>query len=165
MPIHELAALAAAFCWALTGVMSAGPVAKVGPFAFNLFRQGFVTAVLAVLVLATGAWHGTDTALIPRMVVSGIIGILMGDTMLFFALRRLGPRRTGALFALNAPMAALLGWVFLGETLSPQGAAGVALCTAGVALSVLGRSGSNRFETLQGAIWPGIALGLLAALG
>lgn len=165
MPIHELAALAAAFCWALTGVMSAGPVAKVGPFAFNLFRQGFVTAVLAVLVLATGAWQGTDAALIPRMVASGIIGILMGDTMLFFALRRLGPRRTGALFALNAPMAALLGWVFLGETLSPQGAAGVVLCTAGVALSVLGRSGSNRFETLHGAIWPGIALGLLAALG
>ena len=51
------------------------------------------------------------------MLWSGLIGIFLGDTLLFFALRRLGPRRTGALFAMNAPMAALLGWAVLGEAL------------------------------------------------
>ena len=45
MPIHELAALGAAICWALTGLLSAGPVAALGPFGFNLIRQGFVTTV------------------------------------------------------------------------------------------------------------------------
>lgn len=165
MPIHELAALGAAICWALTGVMSTGPVRQVGPFAFNLFRQSFVTVVLAAIVLATGVWREVDPGLIPRLMLSGIVGIFLGDSVLFFALQRLGPRRTGALFALNAPMAAILGWVFLGESLSPMAAAGVALCTGGVALCVLGRAGTNRFETLKGSVWTGVGLGLLAALG
>ena len=60
---------------------------------------------------------------------------------------------------------AVLGWAVLGETLSPQGAAGVALCATGVAICVLGRAPSNHLERVQGPIWQGIAFGLLAALG
>ncbi|MFC0811096.1 EamA family transporter [Paracoccus panacisoli] len=114
MPIHELAALGAAICWAVTGLLSAGPVRALGPFGFNLIRQGIVTGVLLALVLATGRWRGIDAALLPPMLWSGLIGIFGGDTLLFFALRRLGPRRTGALFAMNAPIAAVLGWMVLG---------------------------------------------------
>ena len=165
MPIHELAALGAAVCWALTGLLAARPVAEVGPFAFNLYRQSFVTLVLGVLVLLSGAWKGIDPALLPVLALSGFVGVFMGDTVLFFALRRLGPRRTGALFAMNAPMAAVLGWAVLGETLSPQGAAGVALCAAGVAICVLGRASSSHLERVHGPIWQGVALGLFAALG
>ncbi|MBB1491626.1 DMT family transporter [Paracoccus sp. MC1854] len=165
MPIHELAALGAAVCWALTGLLAARPVAEVGPFAFNLYRQCFVTLVLAALVLVSGAWRGTDPALLPVLALSGFVGVFMGDTVLFFALRRLGPRRTGALFAMNAPMAALLGWLVLGETLAPQGVAGVVLCATGVAICVLGRAPTNHLERVHGPIWQGVALGLLAALG
>lgn len=165
MPIHEVAALGAALCWALTGLLAARPVGEVGPFAFNLYRQSFVSVVLVALVLVTGSWRGTDPALLPVLALSGVVGVFMGDTVLFFALRRLGPRRTGALFALNAPIAALLGWMVLGETLAPMGVAGVVLCTAGVAICVLGRAPSNHFERVHGPIWHGVALGLFAALG
>lgn len=165
MPIHEIAALGAAVCWALTGLLATRPVAEVGPLVFNLYRQGFVTLVLAGLVVASGSWRATDPALLPVLALSGFVGVFMGDTVLFFALRRLGPRRTGALFAMNAPMAALLGWLLLGETLAPLGVAGVVLCTAGVAICVLGRAPSSRFERLDGPLWHGIALGMLAALG
>ena len=92
----------------MTGLLSAGPVRALGPFGFNLIRQGIVTGVLLALVLATGRWRGIDAALLPPMLWSGLIGIFGGDTLLFFALRRLGPRRTGALFAMNAPIAAVL---------------------------------------------------------
>lgn len=168
MPIHELAALAAALCWAVTGLMSATPVAVLGPFGFNLIRQSMVTAMLAGFVLATGRLAGVDWSGLGPLVLSGLVGILLGDTMLFFALRRLGPRRTGAMFALNAPMAALAGWAFLGETISVIGWLGVLVCTIGVAMAVLGRpgrSGSHRFEALHGPVWQGVALGLLAAAG
>ncbi|KGJ18363.1 DMT family transporter [Paracoccus sanguinis] len=165
MPIHELAALGAAICWAVTGLLSAGPVRALGPFGFNLIRQGIVTGVLLALVLATGRWRGIDAALLPPMLLSGLIGIFGGDTLLFFALRRLGPRRTGALFAMNAPIAAVLGWMVLGETLSAQGVAGVALCSVGVAICVLGRGGASDFEAVRGRVGTGVALGLLAAFG
>lgn len=55
MPIHELAALGAAVCWALTGIISAGPAGHLGAPAFNRVRQIFVTAMLALYVLATGS--------------------------------------------------------------------------------------------------------------
>lgn len=165
MPIHELAALGAALCWALSGVMSAGPVAALGPFGFNLIRQSFVAVVLALIVLAAGRWHEVRAEWLVPLILSGFVGIFLGDMMLFLALGRLGPRRSGALFAMNAPMAAVLGWLFLGETLSVQGIAGVALCSVGVAICVLGRGGAHRLEALQGHVGTGVAFGLLAALG
>ena len=43
----------------------------------------------------------------------------------------------GAVFALNAPMAALMGWWLLGESLPPRAILGIALTAAGVALAIL----------------------------
>lgn len=166
--MHELAALGAALCWAVTGVLSAGPARVVGPFAFGLYRQGMVAAVLAALVLVGDRWGGMSHGAMLLLAASGFVGSFIGDTMLYLSLVRLGPRRTGALFALNAPVAALLGWAFLGEQLTPQGWGGVALCTAGVAVAVLGRpgrSGSHSFEAIRGTVWVGVAFGLLAAAG
>ena len=68
---------------------------------------------------------------------------------------------------LNAPMAAVLGQVFLGETLLPLGWAGVGLCSMGVGVAVMGRpgrSGTHAFERVQGALWIAVGAGLLAAL-
>lgn len=168
MLLYELAALAAAICWAGTGLLSVAPAAQLGPFGFNLYRQSFVTVVLAVFVVATGRWHGVQVDALTTLALSGLIGIFAGDSLLYVALIRLGPRRSGALFALNAPIAALLGWAFLGETLSAQAWLGVVLCTLGVAVCVLGRpgrSGTHRFEQVQGRVWIGAAFGLLAASG
>lgn len=166
--MHELAALGAALCWALTGVLSAGPAAAVGPFAFGLYRQSMVAAVLALLVLGSGSWDGMSGAMMLRLGASGLVGVFLGDTILYLSLVRLGPRRTGALFALNAPIAAILGWLTLGEQLTPRAWGGVALCTAGVAVAVLGRpgrSGGHAFEAIRGPVWIGVTFGLLAATG
>ena len=168
LPVYELAALGAAVCWAITGVMVAPAVQHLGAFRFNLYRQSFVAGVLAVIVLAGGLWQGIRMDQVLPLVLSGLVGIFLGDTLLFAAVERMGPRRAGALFALNAPMAAILGWAFLGETLSPTGWAGVVLCALGVGVAVLGRagrSGTHAFEAVRGALWLAILLGLLAALG
>lgn len=56
MPLHELAALGTATCWAATGLIAADAVRALGAFHFNLVRQLFVTLLLVALVWATGAW-------------------------------------------------------------------------------------------------------------
>ena len=167
LPIHELAALGTATCWATTGLFAADAVRALGPFYFNLLRQGFVTVLLALIVLLHGTgdlptWHAATV-----LAASGLIGILIGDTFNFAAVARIGPRRAGAVFALNAPMAAILGWAILGEALPLQAILGIALTAAGVALAILGRPATNahRFETLQGRLLMGILLGLGAAFG
>jgi drug/metabolite transporter (DMT)-like permease len=168
MPIHEIAALGAAACWALTGLISAGPAGHLGALAFNRIRQVFVTGLLALLLLATGAWRELDAANVGPLVLSGIVGIFAGDTLLFAALNRVGPRRAGILFALNAPIAALLGWLLLGETLPTIAVVGVLLTVGGVVLAILfgkRRAQLHQWEAIKGPLWIGVGLGLGAALG
>ncbi len=168
MPIHELAALGAATCWALTGIISAGPAGHLGAPAFNRLRQIFVTAMLALYVLATGSWRELEAANVLPLLASGFIGIFIGDTLLFATLNRVGPRRSGILFALNAPIAAILGWLLLGETLTMKAIAGMALVVAGVLLAILfgkRRAQLHQWETVKGPLWIGVALGLGAATG
>lgn len=168
MPIYELAAIGSAICWALTGVLTAPAAAYLGAFGFNLYRQAFVTLVLGLIVVAGALWQGASPEQTGPLILSGIIGIFMGDTLLYVALIRLGPRRTSSVFALNAPMAAVLGWAVLGEKLSMPGWAGVVLCACGVSIVVMGRpgrSGAHAFEAVKGSLWTGVGAGLLAALG
>ena len=109
LPLHELAALGTALCWATTGLFAADAVRALGPFYFNLLRQGFVTALLAVIVLLTGARVEPGWPAILTLALSGIIGILIGDTLNFAATSRSGPRRTRGRPALAAPMTGGLG--------------------------------------------------------
>lgn len=168
MLIYELAALGAATCWALTGIISTGPAGHLGALAFNRARQIFVTALLAVYVLATGTWRELDMGNVGPLLLSGFVGIFIGDTLLFATLNRLGPRLAGVLFALNAPIAAILGWLMLGEDLSAVAVLGIALTVSGVLLAILfgkRRSVAHEWETVKGALWVGVALGLAAATG
>ncbi len=168
MPIHELAALGAATCWAFTGLISAGPAGHLGAPAFNRTRQVFVTALLACYVLATGVWRELDVTNAGPLLLSGLIGIFVGDTLLFETLNRLGPRRSGILFALNAPIAALLGWLALGETLSGLAVAGILLTAAGVLLAIVfgkRRAQMHQWEAIKGPLWAGVLLGIGAATG
>ena len=167
MPLHELAALGTATCWALTGLIASDAIRAMGAFHFNLVRQVFVSLLLVVLVTLTGGWQGLSLHHLAVLALSGVIGILLGDTLNFAAVGRLGPRRAGAIFALNAPMAALLGWTLLGEALPVQAFVGIAIAATGVALAVLGRprQDAHRFETLRGTLVVGALFGLGAALG
>ena len=168
MPVYEIAALGAATCWAVTGLISAGPAGHLGAPAFNRLRQLFVTGLLAVYGVATGSWRELDAGVAGPLILSGLIGIFAGDTLLFAALNRLGPRRSGILFALNAPIAAVLGWMVLGEDLSAKAAAGIGLTVAGVLLAILfgkRRDQLHAWETVKGPLWIGVALGLGAATG
>ena len=168
LPIYELAALGTAICWSVTSLVSAVPAAHLGAVAFSRLRQISVALMLAVFVATTGRWQALSVHDILLLLASGIVGIFIGDSLLFTALNRLGPRRSGILFALNAPMAAILGFLFLGERLSALAVLGIAICVAGVMLAVLfgKRPGQmHALEQVKGALWIGVALGLGAALG
>jgi drug/metabolite transporter (DMT)-like permease len=165
--IYEIAALAAATCWAITGVLAATPVAHLGAVAFTRIRMAMVLVMLAVFVATTGSWRGFDSAILPVVAVSGVIGIFLGDAALFLAMSRLGPRRTSILFSTNAPMAVLLGWLVLGEALSNREIAGIACAFAGVILAIVfgkRRSQLHQWEQIRDPLWIGVAVGLFSAL-
>lgn len=162
-----VAALGAALCWAVGGMISVEPSRVLGALAFNRLRMSIVTAMLWLATLLTGAWHTLRPEMFGALVLSGVVGILLGDTLLFAGLRRVGPRRNAVVFATNAPMTVLLAWLFLGDTLAPVAAGGCLLVTIGVVIAILfgkRRAQIHQWEAVQGPLWQGVAFGLAAAL-
>jgi len=163
----DLLALTAAACWAIGSLLSVTPARHLGAFAFTRWRMLIVASILwAVTLVGPGVSAIAWPQALP-MALSGLVGIFVGDTALFAAMNRLGPRRTGVLFATNAILSAALGASLFGERMSPQTLLGAALTIGGVMVAVgFGRHRKEQhgWETDRGHVGAGIALALLAAL-
>jgi drug/metabolite transporter (DMT)-like permease len=167
MSPFDLLALGAAACWALSSVSAVSPARHLGSFAFTRWRMTLVALMLWAVTLVTGGWHTLPLHTWGFMGLSGLVGIFIGDTALFAAMNRLGPRRTGVLFATHAVLSALLGFGFLGERMSLQTMLGAGLTLAGVMTAILlGRhkGEAHAWEADRGHVGAGVALALLAAL-
>lgn len=160
----ELAALAAAFLWAIASVLYDRLGRKLSPLILNLVK-GAIAIVLLVLTLLfrSESFPAVSVVSVGLLLLSGAIGIGFGDTCFFAGLNQLGARRVLLMEALAPPLAALLALIFLQETLSLANCAGVALTIAGVAWVV----GEQVHDTPQkrGHFWQGIGFSLLAVLG
>ena len=171
LPLAEMAALTAAALWALTGLITQPIVHHFGATATNRYRSTMAGATLIVITTLFGLWHTLSWSGMWLLVLSGFIGIFIGDTALMQALKRMGPRRNAVVFATNAPIAAGMGYIWLGETLSPSTLLGCALVIAGVMIAIWwgnrpkSADGEHSMERVSGRLWVGVGLGLLAATG
>jgi drug/metabolite transporter (DMT)-like permease len=164
----EVLALFAAACWALGSLFSAKAASHMGAFSFARWRLFFALSLLWALSLTTGQWRGLSWDAVWLLVASGLVGIFVGDTAMFACMNRLGPRRTGVLFATHAFFSVALAWVFFGETLWGWALLGSLLLIGGVMVAVAwGRHSdeTHDWEQTRGHLRIGIALGLIAALG
>jgi drug/metabolite transporter (DMT)-like permease len=166
--IFQLAALSAAFCWAVATLFSATPAAHFGPLAFNRIRQIMMFSLLGGYAWFAGSFDSISNTQLPTIMLSGMVGIFIGDTALFASVIRLGPRRAQILFSMNAPMSTLCGFLFLDEVLSWHELVGTLIVIVGVVIAVaFGRQSgtTHSWENIKGALWIGVGFGLLGALG
>jgi drug/metabolite transporter (DMT)-like permease len=130
----ELAALGAAFLWALSAVIYAHLGQKIPPLALkfeqrrNCDRLDCLNSACARQLLA----YGHESVALGYLLLSGVVGIGLGDTFYFEALNHLGARRTLLLEALAPPLSALIALLFLGEALSLGAWMGIFLTVLGV---------------------------------
>ena len=78
------------------------------------------------------------------MGLSGLIGYVAGDAMLFQAFVMIGPRLSMLLMALAPVLGALLAWPLLGEHLTLQEMLGTSLALSGVAWVVMERGANEK---------------------
>ena len=164
---YDFFALAAAVCWAFGGVLSAEPSRYLGAFAFTRWRMLMVAAMLWATTLALSGFQTMSLTHFATMALSGFIGIFIGDTALFSAMNRLGPRRSGILFSTNALFSVLLGFAVFGERMAVQAVIGAGLTISGVMIAIMfgqHKTEDHAWESNHGHPGIGIALGLLAAL-
>lgn len=163
----EWLALAAAFLWAVSSLISVTPARHLGPFAYSRWRMGCVTLMLSAMALFTGGWTSLEMHHLWPMVLSGFIGIFIGDTALFSCFNRMGPRQAGLLFSCHALFSAVLGYWIFSETMAGWELLGAVFVFSGVAIAIFfgkKKTGQHDWETVKGSIWVAIGLGLTAAL-
>ncbi len=127
----------------------------------NFWRLALATILLGVWAHSWGAGLGGDS--LPAFVLSGVIGIGLGDVALFQALPRLGSRLTIlVLNCLSTPFAVLIERLWLGTKLTwlQMLFALVILVGVGIALSP-----KEHLHIPRKVFWPGIVAAILAALG
>ncbi|MGG6237303.1 DMT family transporter [Nodosilinea sp. AN01ver1] len=160
----ELAALMAACLWAIATVMFGRLGKALSPLVLNLAKGAIALVLLALTLLLLGqSTAGLDRQAIGWLVLSGVIGIGLGDTAYFAAINRLGPRRALLLETLAPPIAALMALVFLQEALSTRSWLGIALTLAGVVWVIAERLPEG--ATPGRVDYRGVVYGVLAALG
>lgn len=164
---YEYLALAAAACWALGSLLSAQASTHLGAFAFTRWRMLCAALMLWLMAAVSGGWVTLAVNNLSVLVLSGIVGIFIGDTALFAAMNRLGPRRAGVLFATHALFSVVLAYIFLGETQWGWTLIGSSLLMSGVMTAIFfgkRKTELHAWEANQSQLRSGIALGLLAAL-
>lgn len=162
-----LAAIGAAIIWAVASIVSYRPVMHFGVLNFTRVQLPMSALLLIIVVSMQGGWESLNWSQWLPIALSGIIGILLGDVALHSCLKYGGPRRMQLLFALNAPMASLIGFLALGEILSMSDAIGGLLILAGIALAILygnPQSDDGTGEKLNGSLFQVLFWGLLSAL-
>lgn len=167
MPLAELSGLIAALCWTVSSLLAPSLIDKFGTMRFNTCRIVIASAFLLLICFVMGRFNHTLWQYADTLMLSGILGIFLGDTMLFNAVHRLGPRRTGVIFATNAPISILLSWLFLNETLNLPQLFACALVLCGVVVAILfgRRHQTHAWEQTKGKLSTGVLMALGGALG
>lgn len=160
----ELAALSAAFLWALASVLYGRIGQYLSPLKMNLLKNTIAMAMAGVVLFQSGGlFTGMDALATILLLLSGGIGIGVGDTAYFGALRHIGARRALLTMILSPPVTGILALLFLGESLSAGAWSGVLITVAGVSWVITERVGSSGSATERKSI--GVAYGVLAAAG
>ena len=149
--IGELISIGVAFSWTATALLSEFGSKRLGNLTLNVLRMGF--SLLFAMVMF---WVVMGSPLPPVgsleacgwMLLSGIVGYVIGDFCLFQCYIIIGSRY-GQLFMTLAPLsAALMAWVTLGQEMAPMSIVAMLITLTGIALSVLGR-GEHRRVSLK----------------
>ena len=157
----------AALCWAVASLISADVTRKIGGLAFNRLRLFFVSIMLIGYTFYLDTWNTINHEFLFTILFSGIIGIFLGDTLLFIALQKIGPRRNNILFSLAAPFTVILNIIFLNEIMSTINLIGCIIVFCGVVVAIAygnSKDKNHRWEVVEGNIYIGVSLGIGAAL-
>lgn len=163
--IGECAALVAAFFWGFGALLFEASGTRIGAFQTNLLRIIIGSLLLSLtLFIQTGALFPlhADVHSYVWLGLSGIIGLAIGDGALFYAIVILGPRLSTLLLSLAPPIATLVAWIFLDETLKPLALFGIIVTISAIAWVVSERHGD---EHIRGSKTIGVIFGIVAALG
>jgi drug/metabolite transporter (DMT)-like permease len=134
--IGEIAALLTAVCWSFNSLVFTRAGKRVGAVTVNSLRLWIALPALALLhglLFGTLFPYAIEPGRLFYLAISGIIGFVIGDAMLFESFLLIGPRLAMLLALLTPVFSAVLAWVLLGEALLPKEIVSILVTIAGIA--------------------------------
>ena len=145
--LGELISIGVAFSWTATALLSEFGSKRLGNLTLNVLRMSLTllfSLVLFGVVTGNVLPGGASAEAIGWMLLSGIVGYVIGDFCLFQCYSIIGSR-FGQLFMTLAPLsAALTAWVTLGQQMTRMSIVAMLVTLFGIGISVLGRGEHHR---------------------
>ena len=149
--IGELISIGVAFSWTATALLSEFGSKRLGNLTLNVLRMGLAllfSLVLFGMVTGNPLPAGVPAEACGWMLLSGLVGYVIGDFCLFQCYILIGSR-FGQLFMTLAPLsAALMAWITLGQQMKPMSIVAMLVTLFGIGISVLGR-GNHHMVSLK----------------
>ncbi len=169
--LGEFAALLTTIFWTITALSFETASRRIGSLNLNLLRLSVATILLAVfsyfhrglLLPVDASFHNWFW-----LILSGLVGFVIGDFLLFQSFIMIGARIAMLLMTLAPPAAALASWLILGESMSLMSLGGMLLTIAGIALVIFVRTPDSSKKSKKAKLahpLKGVILALGAAVG
>ncbi len=145
--IGQIAAIATAFCWAITSTVFESAGKKIGSMQLNLIRLiiGFIFLSIFTLITRGQILPLDATAEAWKwLLISGFIGFFIGDILLFEAFVRIGARISMLIYASVPPMSGILAYFILGEIMNFKQVLGMTITLIGIAIVILVKGEGNK---------------------
>jgi drug/metabolite transporter (DMT)-like permease len=162
----EIASFAAAIAWALSTILFKKSGERVHPIALNLGKCSVGALCLGFIMVIFTPGFDSDTTLrhfqsgaIGLLILSGILGIGIADTLSFWSLNILGASFHAIIECTFAPFIIILSFLFLNESLSLAQTVGAAIIAFSILIPTEFKSSR---QLTRRRLWGGIGLGILA---
>ena len=156
-------ALGASASWAFASFVTVGPLKVMSVIRFALVRFFLVAIVFSALSFSLNGFVDLSGDRLNVLILSGVIGIGVGETLLYFAIKECGPQNGLFLFSLNIPTTFVAACVFGLRDLTFLTAIGAASVTVGVLFGVRARASTQ--VTDERVLTPlGVGAGIVAAI-
>lgn len=145
--LGEASALLAAIAWAVALALFKAWGEGVSALALNLAKNGIaVTGLLLAILFLQPPFPGAQAPYL-MLVLSGIIGIAVSDTLVLAGMARVGTALTAASFCISAPISAIWAGIAYHEKLSAGEIAGISIALGATAsVAWLGMSAREHRE-------------------
>ena len=164
--IGEILSLLVAVSWTFSAWFADKASRRIGSMETNVIRLVLATLMLSALlwitvgrpypVFANGKawlWLGLSAA----------VGYVFGDYCLFNSYLVIGPRLGQLMMTIAPPMAAIAGWIMLGESMSWKSILAMVVTLCGIGMSILSHGEKHHFKL--DIPLKGIILGIGAGTG
>jgi drug/metabolite transporter (DMT)-like permease len=135
--LGELSALFTAVLWSFTSLFFSSAARKIGSFQLNINRLILAALFLLLTILILNFDVTLNSSQVFYLAVSGVVGLVFGDSFLFRAYQTIGPRLSILLLSSSPAITAVLAYFFLEERISLLGLIGMGITMAGIILVVL----------------------------